>query len=357
MRLTGWPLIALLYCFGLLSTSCVGKMFPIIGVIAGEFGVRTTLAAWLISCVVVLAIVGLPIVGSLIARVGARHMLALGALIGVLANLGAMACHGFLSLLLARLVEGVSFSLIMVAGTTLMAGAHAGPRQAAAMSVWATAGPAGVGISQALSGLAANSAWRHVFAWSATACAVAALLTALVPDLPRSEPKPGARSAGLFSSYTSVPLLKLCATCMLATVAGLAIASVFPTYLHEQLGSAIAEASSIGAVASAGTIAGSLLGSWLLARSVSPVRLTLWALAPLAAFGALVFLPRLGPVGIAAALILNSAALGVASGSVAAVLPQAVPGPAALGPAIGMYYQFANVGMLLAAPLAFVVYV
>jgi predicted MFS family arabinose efflux permease len=356
MRLSGWPLIALLYCYGLLSTSCVGKMFPIIGVIAGELGVRTTLAAWLVSCVVLLAIVGLPIVGGLVARVGPRRMLALGAIAGVLANLDAMSCHRFESLLIARLIEGVGFSLIMVAGTTLMAGANAGSRQAAAMAVWATSGPAGVGISQALSGLAAASAWRHVFGWSAVTFAVAVIATALLPELPRVEPSAGAQSRGFFASYANVRLVRLCVTCTLLTVSGLAIASVFPSYMHEQLGSPLAQASSVGALASAGTIAGSLGGGWLLARDFPASRLTLWAFAPLAAFGALVFLPGFGAWGIAGALILSSAALGVASGSLAAVLPQTVASAAGLGPAIGMYYQFANVGLLLAAPLAFSIY-
>ena len=356
MRLSGWPLIALLYCYGLLSTACVGKMFPIIGAIADELGIRTAVAAWLISCVVMLAIVGLPIVGGLVARFGPRRLLALGALVGLIANLAAMICHSFDTLLVARLVEGVSFSLIMVAGTTLMAGANTGARQAAAMAVWATSGPAGIGISQALSGLAAAGAWRHVFGWSAGTFGVALLATALLPELAKSDSRSGSQAKSLLSSYTNLPLLKLCVTCALLTISSLAVASVFPTYMHQQLGSAIAQASSIGGLASAGTIAGSLVGSWLLGRSFPAARLAMIAFMPLAVLSALIFLPSLGPLGIAAALIASSAALGAASGGVAAMLPQLVASPAALGPAIGMFYQFANLGMLLGAPLAFTVY-
>lgn len=356
-KLSGWPLIWLLYCFGLLATASVGKMFAIVGAIAEDFSIQPTLASWLISCVVVLAIVGLPMVGRLADRFGARRMLALGAIVGLLANALAVASHAFAVLFAARILEGVSFSLILVCGTTLMAGTNTGARQTAGMAIWATAGPAGIGISQALSGLAAGGGWRQVFVWSAAACVLALFATAFLPELAAKRSDPDTSSEDLLSNYRNVPLLRLCITCTLLTLFSLGIASVFPTYMHHLLGMSISQASSIGGLASLAAILGSLCAGWLLGRKVPAARLSTIGFVLMGALGALAYVPMVGAVGVAAALIASTAALGLSSGVNAAMLPRLVASPTALGAGIGMYYQFANVGMLLGAPLGFAVYV
>ena len=81
-----WGSIALIYCYGVLTTASLSKIIPILGDTAVHLGASPAQFALLISLMTILPAVLASVAGSIVDRVGAHRALQIVAVLGVLVN-------------------------------------------------------------------------------------------------------------------------------------------------------------------------------------------------------------------------------------------------------------------------------
>jgi len=78
MKAGSWPSIILIYLFSVCAGGAIGKIIPLVGVLAQALHVGPDRAAWLISAVLPASVVLAPFGGALSDRLGDRRLTAIG---------------------------------------------------------------------------------------------------------------------------------------------------------------------------------------------------------------------------------------------------------------------------------------
>ena len=307
-------------------------------------------AGFALSCVMLPgALAGLSF-GVLSDRFGAKRVAIGGLLLAAIASLASGFSGSFAVLVVLRIVEGTGYTLLVVAGTVLAAGALPG-RSAIALSVWSSFAPIGFALGQWAAAYAPEPPLLAIGAWHAGVLVFAAVLLHLcVDDVP---PRPQAKaSIGVLrhppARYTALAFGGVCAV-LLASVA------LGPVVLARQAQLPVAYVASLTALAALPSIVGRIAPGWLLDRGFAPF--TVFATA--SAVGALTLAATFAPVPLAAALVFFGCfqvLAGALPGLLSAMLPHVAPTPAQLGTVSGMCSQSVNIGNLLGPPLALAVY-
>lgn len=216
-----WVMFAILMLCGMAVGFSQLKVTPVMALLAEDFGVSTTSAAWLTSIFTLAGIV-LSVPGAgLIAKIGPKRTLLFMLAMIVAGNLVGALAPSFEVMLASRVVEGVAAVFALPVGVELIGRWFEGPSIGTATGIFMTATPiatflmtgSGLVIVNALGSV--RSLWWIVFAYAAV-CFVAALL--VVQDgeagiaVPQSE---DAVSDGILtaakSAASSRPLVLLCA--------------------------------------------------------------------------------------------------------------------------------------------------
>lgn len=346
-------MIILIVGAGVVSAFQVGKASIGLPAVQDELGLGLATASWLISAFAIIgAVAGAP-VGLAVDRIGARRMAILGLLfMGAGSALGALASSAS-TLLATRVLEGVGFLSIVVAGPALVTSAAPAPIRGRAMALWATFMPAGMTIVMLAAPLLTLLTWRGFWLVNALLLLAYAFLIAWhlrLPPRPADAPRNIRRDigdaflapgpwilAGLFAAFSAVFF---------------AVFGLLPSYLSARLGVASQAASMLSAIAVAASAAGNLVCGQLLAHGFHPGRLIL------ASFGTM----ALCSVGIFNGFIPGGAAYGLcvlfsfASGLVPVVIfdnaPHRAPRPDLVGVTIGFAMQGNNVGLALGPAVA-----
>jgi len=356
-RLSGesWPSILLVYLFAVVAGASIGKMIPLISVIAAETGVRLETASWLISCISLASILAGPSGGTMADRLGDRRMIAIGIVIMIAANFLNWLSRDFISLLLSRMVEGLGFFLLSLGATTMMVRTAGPKRRAFAMSLMSTSVPLGVGLSIALAGQISGVHWRMIFLLH---IAILGIMLALVWLSPRWVAPAGHdqhQQYGWGTVLRAPGLAWLSMGILIATIAMFGLGALFPTYATQAFGMTMADTALVGLIAYPASIVGSFIVGFL-PSGVTGNRFLLLIMTLLAVTGAAAFLPVLG---IAASVVLLSLFY-ILGGMVGAFgmtrLPGLAPAPSALGRSTGLYILASNFGMLIGAPIVFGTY-
>jgi len=341
---------------GLVTAATIGKLVPHIPWLATAFDTSLGLAGLLVSAVMVPgALVGW-LLGVVVDRFGAKRVAIGGIGLHALASACLPYATSFGALAALRVIEGVGYSLLIVAATVLVVRVSAARHRALALSVWSSFAPIGFALGQwaaaGVSGLDRLAAIGHVHA--ALLVAAAVLLGLLFPAadarvrIAVQRPAwnallypPALRAAGAFGCATGV---------LLSSVA------LAPLVLAPAAGLSVAETARLTALAALPGIIGRFGSGWVLGRGLAP--LAVFASASIVGT-ACILICLLAPIPLGLALFFFACfqiCVGALPGVLSAMLPHVAPTPAQLGTVTGMSNQLANLGNLVGPPLVLSVF-
>lgn len=348
MAATRWSRIFLLYVVGLVASGFLGKIAPIGPLLQRDLGLSLAQLGWMVSTITAVAGVLGAAVGFALTSFGARRALLVGLVI--LAGAGMLTAAGFGTnvMIMARIIEGVGYLLVVVAAPTLIVRVSRGPDQASALALWGTFIPVGLAISALAGGAAAATiGWRS---WLNLIGALPAFSAALVLlAIPPDEPQPP-RSMMRVDLAGIRPLVALAAAFGCIGLIGVVVIALLPTFLAEVRGATIAGAGAATALVSLASVPGSLLAGWLMRHGAGLRALSLGSLVmPAAAVPLFGGGGSLGP-GIAAAAVILFAN-GVVVSALFAAVPRLAPSPSGVALGNGLIAQLGSLGTLLGPPL------
>ena len=347
---TDWRAVAVVVTAGVVSAYHLGKVPIAAAQLQSSLGLSLGMLGALGATFALLGAVGGMLAGSLVARVGDRRMLAGGLVATTLGAAVALAFHGsFGALLASRVVEGLGFLLITVAGPTLIARlAHPGDRHRA-MALWSCFMPGGMALAM-LTGPWLGG-WQGLWATAALASGlIAAWVVWQVPPVQGLAPTratgvaPALRTV-LADVLRSAPLA-LAATFLLYSLMFFALFSFLPVLLQERLHVSPAAVGLLTAIACAANIAGNLAaGAWLKTRGRAALIRAAAATMGVCALG--IFVPGLDPRMSLGLCLLFSAAGGLVPASLLSSIPQVTATPAHATMTVGLLMQGSNLGQAL----------
>lgn len=334
----------IVFAASIAAAATIGKLVPHIPRLAAEFDISLGAAGFLVSAVMLPGALAGPLFGALVDRVPPRHVAFFGLALEALASAGLPFASDLWLFLGLRLVEGVGYTLLIVAGTLMVVAVSTSQHRAVALATWSSFAPLGFALGQLF---AADASYRAIAAGHGlTLAAMAAILWAAMPATAAPHP---ART-NVMQALHHPPALRTALA--FGCVAGLLLGAVAlaPLVVSPNAGITVEEAARLTALAALPGIAGRFVSGWMLGKSV-PLRV----FATAAALG-LLFLPfaLALPVRLAAALACFAAfqiCMGALAGILQAMLPQVAPSPAQLGTVTGLANQMITIGNLLGPPL------
>jgi len=337
-----WTSIGLIYLYGVMTTSSLSKIIPLLGDLGTHLGATPTQGAWLISLVGIVPALLASTAGSIVDRIGAARTLQLVALVGIAVNAGYLTVSSLYPFMAVRVVEGLIAMGAYSAAPSLIMATTTAARRGRAMAVWSTYTPVGFSLGLVMGGAFAGSEhWRggyllHLLLFTALLATSWALPRP--PALPAAPVRP---SVGLLDAWTKPGPLRLALTFSMLVLIGFGMSNVYPEWYARQHDVAAGRASTILAVMNlamipAGFSAGALLArGWRDARMLDLLVLVILALAwPL-------FMPGLSEPLRIAAMLCWMAAQGAAIAVVTAALPRVAASPSQGAAAAGLLSQLA----------------
>jgi predicted MFS family arabinose efflux permease len=348
MASSRWPKIFLVYAVGLIASSFLGKIAPIGPPLQQDLGLTLAQLGWMVSCITAVAAIFGAGVGAWLAHFGARRALLLGLVVLAGAGMLTAAGHAADLMILARVIEGFGYLLVVVAAPTLIVRLSRGPDQAAALAIWGTFIPVGFALSAFGGGMAAPLiGWRGWLGLVGVLPAIALVLVMLAspPDAP-----PAPRSGGGATLRGLRPLLALAAAFCCLGLIGVVVIALLPTFLVEARAATLPVAGAASAIVSLASVPGSLLAGWLMRRGAGLRALSLCSLLmPAAAVPAFLAGGSVTLAVVAAAIILL--ANGMVVSAMFAAVPRLARDPARIALGNGLVAQLGSLGTLLGPPL------
>lgn len=341
---TDWRAVAVVVAAGVAASFHLGKVAIAAPQLQAGLGLSLSMLGALGGTFAMLGAVGGVLAGSVVARAGARRMLVLGLAATVLGTLLAVLSASYAVLLASRVVEGLGFVLITVAGPTVLARQVQATDRSRAMALWSCFMPTGIALAM-LTGPWFGG-WHSL--WAAAALGSGAIAVLVLWTVPRAMDTHGA-AAGPRARIAEVgrgPALALAITFLLYSLMFFALFSFLPVLLQQRLQ---VEASTVGllaALASAANIVGNLAAGALLPRLGRTVLGTAAAAAMgLCALG--IFVPVLPPWAAFVLCLVFSAMGGLVPSSLLSSVPQVTATPAHAALAVGLLMQGSNLGQAL----------
>ncbi len=336
-----WRAVWLVVAAGVASAFQLGKVAIAAPQLQAELGLSLAMLGGLGATFAVLGALGGVAAGSLVARAGDRSMLLLGLLATLLGSVLALATGSFALLLVSRVIEGLGFLLITVAGPTLLGRLVPAADRNAALALWSCFMPAGIALAM-LTGPRFDD-WRSL--WTAAALVTGLIMPAVgwaVPQAPAGAEgsRPPARVAEVWRS------LPLAASFLLYSLMFFALFSFLPVLLQQRLQVGPATVGLLAALASAANIVGNLAAGLLLQR-LSRAALGGGAALTMGLCALGIFLPVLDPWAAFALCLLFSAVGGLIPASLLSAVPQQCATPAQAALAVGLLMQGSNLGQAL----------
>ncbi|NKB78069.1 MAG: MFS transporter [Gammaproteobacteria bacterium] len=268
---SNWLLVTIALSAGVAAAVGVGKIAPLMPLIRVELGLSLTEGGWVISSFMTIAVLTALPVSLLALRVGVyRYALIALALLSIGGFATAFA-NSFTHLLIARMIEGIGYIGVAVAGPGLVVSAVNNDDRPLAMGIWATWIPLGMGSVMLITPLLLNVAqWRSV--WMILAV-FPLLLMVLVgrsfaslrsqTTISSSSPKPDFRTilkpgpflaAGCFACFSGMFIV---------------VVSFLTTLWTETMGIDLGLAALLTSIVVLLGAPGSILGGWMLQRKFS----------------------------------------------------------------------------------------
>lgn len=342
-----WGAVLAIVGAGVVAALQVGKLIIAAPLLRKDLGLDLASIGALAAVFSLLGMFGGIAAGGVITRYGARRMLLAGlAATAAGAVLGAAApTYGVL--LASRVVEGLGFLMISVAGPAALQRMVSASDRDFAFALWSCYMPAGMAIAMLAS--QAFGDWRAYW-WCAGAAVAVALVSvaALAPATP-----PGARLSWRSLRQDTVDtvgapgpgLLALSFT--LYSLMFFALFSFLPVLLMEQMGVSHRTAGLLSALASAVNVVGNLAAGVMLSRGVGRPVLLIGACLIMGAASLGIFLPLLPAPATFLLCVLFSAVGGLIPATLLSSAPIVASSAALLPVVIGLIVQGNNLGQIL----------
>ncbi|MFF7056069.1 CynX/NimT family MFS transporter [Achromobacter spanius] len=346
---TRWAGVLAVVGAGVVASLQVGKVIIAAPLLRQDMGLDLASVGTLTAVFSLLGVVGGIAAGGVIARFGARRMLLLGLLATALGTaMGALApSYGLL--LASRVIEGLGFLMITVAGPAALQRLVSASGRDFAFALWSCYMPTGMAIAMLAS--QAFDHWQAVW-WCAGAAvivslaSVAALLPAGQPAASASLSWRGMRQDTVDTLGASGPVL-LALSFTLYSLMFFALFTFLPVLLMEQLGLTLAQAGLYSAIASAANIIGNLGAGVLLARGWRRSTLIACASATMGLVALLIFQSVLPAMPTFLLCVLFSAVGGLIPATLLGTAPLVAPRPALTAASVGLVMQGSNLGQVI----------
>jgi len=342
-----WGAVAAVVGAGVVAALQVGKVIIAAPLLRKDMGLDLASIGTLTAVFSLLGMVGGIAAGGVIARFGARRMLILGLAATAFGTAAGALAPGYGVLLATRVLEGLGFLMITVAGPALLQRIVTGGRRDFAFALWSCYMPAGMAIAMLAS--QAFSDW-HAYWWCAglaagVALACVALLSPPTPGGGRLSWR-GLRQDTADTLGAAGPAL-LALSFMLYSVMFFALFTFLPVLLMEALGLTLAAAGLYSALASAANVVGNLGAGVLLARGWRRSTLIACASAAMAAVALLIFGSALPAMPTFLLCVLFSAVGGLIPATLLGTAPLVAPRPALGAASVGLVMQGSNLGQVI----------
>lgn len=344
---TDWLAVSVVVAGGIVAALQVGKAAIALPLVQAEFALDLGTLGWLASIFAVLGMVGGIPVGTLAIGLGARRVLLLGLLAVALGAFLGAAAPRFPMLLASRVVEGMGFLLITIAGPAILQRVASPARRDIAMALWSCFMPAGIALAM-LAGLWLTD-WRVIWQVGGGLAVIAIALTLLtVPGTDAGAPPSWAALAGDAGAVLGArgPLL-LALTFALYALMFFALFSFLPVLLMQRMQVSLATAGLLSALASAVNIIGNLAAGMLLARGVSRVGLIAFASLAMGLSAVGIFLGLLADTETFLLCTLFSLVGGIIPATLLSSAPVLAPTARLTPVVIGLLMQGSNLGQVV----------
>jgi MFS family permease len=313
--------------------------------LARTFDVSLAAAGFAVSCVMLPGAAAGWTFGAIVDRFGAKRVAVGGLLLAGAASAASGFTASFAVLVFVRIIEGVGYTLLVVAATVLIA-----RHGAIGLSVWSSFAPIGFALGQWAGSYAKDPLFDAGVGHAAVLALAAVAVRLFATEVPAG------RTAGQASALRHAPALRSALAFGGVCLVLLAAVALAPVVLAKAQGRTIAEIASLTALAALPSIIGRVIPGWLLERGAHALTIFVVAAAVAAATiaGALLL-----PAPLWAALVLFAIfqiSAGTLPGLLSAMMPHVAPTPAQLGTVSGMCSQAVNIGNLVGPPLVLAVY-
>ena len=347
---TDWRGVWVVVAAGVATAYHLGKVAIAAPQLQAELALSLGMLGGLGATFAVLGALGGLAAGSVVARAGDRRMLVFGLAATALGAAMAVPTESFAVLLASRVVEGLGFVLITVAGPTVLGRLVRPADQNAALALWSCFMPAGIALAM-LTGPWFGD-WRSLWAAATVAAVVIGMLVVWkVPaapgraEAPSREPTP-VRVADVWRAGP----VALAATFLLYSLMFFALFSFLPVLLQQRLQAAPWTVGLLGALAAAANIAGNLAAGALLGRVPREV-LVAGAAVTMALCALGIFLPVLAAWAAFALCVTFSAVGGLVPATLLSSVSRVTSTPAQAALAVGLLMQGSNLGQALGPAL------
>ncbi|GLK95068.1 MFS transporter [Achromobacter xylosoxidans] len=344
---TRWSAVLAIVGAGVVSALQVGKVIIAAPLLRKDMGLDLASIGALAAVFSILGLVGGIAAGGVINRYGARRMLLAGlAATAVGTVTGAMA-PVYSVLLASRIVEGLGFLMITVAGPAALQRMVSASTRDFAFALWSCYMPAGMAIAMLAS--QAFNGWQAYW-WCAGAAVLVALagVAALAPATPASARLSwdGLRQDTVDTMGAPGPRL-LALSFTLYSLMFFALFTFLPVLLTEQLGLPLATAGLYSAIASAANVVGNLGAGVLLARGWRRSTLIACASLIMGAVALLIFRSVLPAMPTFLLCVLFSAVGGLIPATLLGTAPLLAPKPALTPASVGLVMQGSGLGQVI----------
>ncbi|CCH09042.1 CynX/NimT family MFS transporter [Achromobacter xylosoxidans] len=344
---TRWGAVLAIVGAGVVASLQVGKVIIAAPLLRRDLGLDLASIGTLTAVFSILGMVGGIAAGGIIARFGARRMLLWGlATVAAGTAAGALA-PGYGVLLASRVVEGLGFLLITVAGPAALQRLVLPSSRDLAFALWSCYMPAGMAIAMLAS--QAFGDW-HAYWWCAGATAVIALgcIAALAPPVPGGAALSwnGLRRDTTDTLGAAGPML-LAASFTLYSLMFFALFTFLPVLLMDKLGLPLATAGLYSAVASAANIIGNLGAGVLLSRGWRRSTLIACASVAMGVVALLIFQSVFAAMPTFLLCVLFSAVGGLIPATLLGTAPLVAPRPALTAATVGLVMMGSNLGQVI----------
>ncbi len=344
---TQWGAVLAIVGAGVVAALQVGKVIIAAPLLRKDMGLDLAAIGTLTAVFSVLGMVGGIAAGGVIARFGARRMLLLGLAATAAGTVAGALAPGYGVLLVSRVVEGLGFLMITVAGPAALQRIVTGGRRDFAFALWSCYMPAGMAIAMLASQAFAD--W-HAYWWCAGIATGVALASValLAPPSPRGASLSwrGLRQDTADTVGAAGPVL-LALSFTLYSLMFFALFTFLPVLLTERLGLPLATAGLYSAIASAANVVGNLGAGVLLARGWRRSTLIACASAAMSVVALPIFGSALPAMPTFLLCVLFSAVGGLIPATLLGTAPLVAPRPGLTAASVGLVMQGSNLGQVI----------
>jgi predicted MFS family arabinose efflux permease len=348
-----WLPIIAVFLLGCSATALVPQTVPILGKLATEFGVARDALGWVVSLPSLACALGAFAFGLVIDRMGDRVVLYAGVVVVAAGDFLVTHATSVPLLMSARIIQGLGYIALTVAGATFVLRTTEGEHRRKAMALWAAHTPAGFAAAILfVTPLARPDAdWRWAFWGHAMIVLVVGLLAWSVVRS-RAGGSFG-RSIGMKDVLTNVRVYRIGLASLSSALLQTGLMTVIVSHLGRHYGTKPTEAALYVLIAMAANLSGAIIVVMTPVRKAPSVTL-LGSAGIAAAAGLLIMLAAFHEIGATVVTLIAFAGfLGIANSLIWSFMGHGLLSPQASGALGGFITQTTFIGVLVGPPIFF----